>query len=136
VLWDGRFRLELNGAAPALLVRALGRAGTRALGQVKRTLPAPVRPSLPSLWHGEQLVAVPHLGIVLPSLARAATVTVRFNPALPLAGSPFLADGDSQHETVCFGPPRAYVRGCCGSPPERRRSAEFGGEDQVTRHRA
>jgi tRNA(Ile)-lysidine synthase len=136
VLWDGRFRLELNGAAPALVVRALGRAGTRALGQVGRILPAPVRPGLPSLWRGEQLVAVPHLGIVLPSLARAATVRVRFNPAVPLAGAPFHADAGGHQETVCFGPPRAYVRECCGSPPERRRSAGFGGEDQVTRHRA
>ena len=136
VLWDGRFRLELNGDAPALAIRALDRAGTRALGQVDRTLPAPVRPSLPSLWRGEQLVAVPHLGIALPWLVRAASVRVRFNPAWPLAGSPFAPGGGSHHETVCFGPPRAYVRGCCGSPPGRRRSAGFGGEDQVTRHRA
>jgi tRNA(Ile)-lysidine synthase len=125
VLWDGRFRLELNGAAPALVVRALGRGDTRALGQVGRTLPAPVRPSLPSLWRGEQLVAVPHLGIVLPPLADHAIVGVRFNPASPLAGAPFHADGDSHQETVCFGPPRAYVRGCCGSLPERWRWAGF-----------
>ena len=91
VLWDGRFRLELNGDAPALTVRALGRAGTRTLGEAKRTLPAPVRPSLPALWQGEQLVAVPHLDLILPSLARSATVRVRFNPAWSLAGAPFHA---------------------------------------------
>jgi tRNA(Ile)-lysidine synthase len=99
VLWDGRFRLELNGDALALAVRALGRVA-RALGQDGRTLPAPVRPSLPSLWHGEQLVAVPHLGLVLPSQARSATVTVRFNPASPLAGAPFHQDGAGDQETV------------------------------------
>ena len=91
VVWDGRFRLELHGDAPALTVRALGRAGTRALGQARRTVPAPVRPGLPSLWQGKQLVAVPHLDLVLPPLARAATVSVRFNPAWPLAGAPFHA---------------------------------------------
>ena len=91
--WDGRFRLQLNGKA-ALTVRALGRTGTRALGVgSSRALPAPVRPSLPSLWHREQLVAVPHLGLVLPSLEGRATIAVRFNPASPLAGAPFHADG-------------------------------------------
>jgi tRNA(Ile)-lysidine synthase len=93
VLWDGRFRLELKGDAPALAVRALGRAGTREFGEVGRNLPAPVRPSLPSFWHGEELVAVPHLEMLLPVLARSATVRVRFNPASPLAGAPFHADG-------------------------------------------
>jgi tRNA(Ile)-lysidine synthase len=97
VLWDGRFRLELSGEAPALVVRALGRAGTRALGQaIGRTLPAPVRPSLPSLWRGEELVAVPHLGLVLPPLAGRGIVGVRFNPASPLAGAPFYAHGARQ----------------------------------------
>jgi tRNA(Ile)-lysidine synthase len=91
--WDGRFQLLLNGKA-ALAVRALGRTATRALGVgSSRTLPAPVRPSLPSLWHRQQLVAVPHLGLVLPPLEGRATITVRFNPALPLAGAPFHADG-------------------------------------------
>jgi tRNA(Ile)-lysidine synthase len=91
VLWDRRFRLELNGNAPALAVRALGRAAGP-LGQVGRTVPAPVRPSLPSLWQGEELVAVPQLDIFRPALARSATVSVRFNPASPLAGAPFHAD--------------------------------------------
>ena len=101
VLWDGRFRLELYGNAPTLTVRALGRAGTRALGPAAgRRLPAPVRPSLPSLWRGEQLMEVPHLGLALPSLADHATADVRFNPALPLAGAPFHADGAGHQETV------------------------------------
>jgi tRNA(Ile)-lysidine synthase len=136
VLWDGRFRLELNGDAPALMVRALGGASTRALGQVRRPLPAPVRPSLPSLWHGEQLVAVPHLGLVSPALALSGTVRVRFNPALPLAGAPFYEDAAPHQETVCFGPPRAYVRGCCGRRPSAGGQQGVGDEDQVTRHRA
>jgi tRNA(Ile)-lysidine synthase len=95
VLWDGRFRIELNGEGPALMVRALGRAGLGALGAPanRRRLPAPVRPSLPSLWHGDELVGVPHLGAMRPALARHARVRVCFRPAWPLAGAPFHAEG-------------------------------------------
>jgi tRNA(Ile)-lysidine synthase len=96
VLWDRRFRVELSGAAPALVVRALGQAGSRALAALppistRRQLPAPVRPSLPSMWHGEELVAVPHLGAIMPALARTARLGVCFSPAWPLAGAPFHA---------------------------------------------
>jgi tRNA(Ile)-lysidine synthase len=136
VLWDGRFRLELNGDAPALTVRALGRSGTRALGQPGRTLPAPVRPSLPSLWHGDQLVAVPHLDLVLPVLARAATVRVRFNPASPLAGPPFRPAGAGCQETVASAR-RAHMLGDApGCRPSAGGQHGIGGEGRVTRYRA
>jgi tRNA(Ile)-lysidine synthase len=95
VLWDRRFRVELSGAAPALVVRALGRAGPRALDPLaptRRPLPAPVRPSLPSLWQGDELFAVPHLGAMVPALARNARLRVCFKPAWPLAGAPFHAE--------------------------------------------
>jgi tRNA(Ile)-lysidine synthase len=97
VFWDRRFRVELSGTAPALVVRALGRAGPRALDPLallstRRPLPAPVQPSLPSLWHGEELVAVPHLGAMVPALARNARLRVCFKPAWPLAGAPFHAE--------------------------------------------
>ena len=102
VLWDGRFRLDLTGEAPALLVRALGHAGRRALGGLAvppsmRQLPVPVRPGLPSLWHGDELVAVPHLGAILPALARNARVRVCFSPAWPFAGAPFHAEGGTRN---------------------------------------
>jgi tRNA(Ile)-lysidine synthase len=95
-LWDRRFRLEIAGDAPGLVVRALGRAGVKRLAAeaapaVGRPLPAPVRPGLPAVWQGEELVAVPHLGLVQPWLARRARVTARFNPPLPVAGAPFQA---------------------------------------------
>src|SRR5690606_22842141 len=53
LLWDGRFRIELHGQAPALVVRALQRAGPGELRALERPsgareLPAPVRPGLPS----------------------------------------------------------------------------------------
>jgi tRNA(Ile)-lysidine synthase len=96
VLWDGRFRLELRGEVPALAVRAVGGTGLRALRALAtpptgRNVPAPVRPGLPALWHGEELVAVPHLGAMKPELARDAQLSVRFSPAWPLAGAPFHA---------------------------------------------
>jgi tRNA(Ile)-lysidine synthase len=101
VLWDGRFRLELRGEAPTLVVRALGGTGLRALRAwatppTGRTVPAPVRPGLPSLWHGGNLVAVPHLGAMAPALARSAGVSVRFSPAWPLAGAPFHTAGTAR----------------------------------------
>jgi tRNA(Ile)-lysidine synthase len=104
VLWDGRFRIELSGEAPALVVRALGHAAPHALDALallptRRRLPAPVRPSLPSLWHGEELVAVPHLGAIAPALARTARLAVRFRPAWPLAGAPFHA-GVAAHKPL------------------------------------
>jgi tRNA(Ile)-lysidine synthase len=137
VLWDGRFRLELNGIAPALAVRALGRAGTRGIGQaIGRTLPAPVRPSLPSLWHGEQLVAVPHLDLVLPSLARSATVRVRFNPASPLAGAPFHVDDAGAKRPFASARREHMLGDAVGCRPSAGGQQVVGGEDQVTRHRA
>jgi tRNA(Ile)-lysidine synthase len=96
ILWDRRFRVELSGAGPALVVQALGQVGWRALAALppvatRRQVPAPVRLSLPSLWQGENLVAVPHLGAIKPVLARTTRVEVRFSPAWPLAGAPFHA---------------------------------------------
>ncbi len=136
VLWDGRFRLELNGAAPGLAVRALGRAGMRGFGKVGRTLPAPVRPSLPSLWHGEELVAVPHLDLALPALARSATVSVRYDPASPLAGAPFHADAGG-HKRPFASARREHMLGdAVGCHPSAGGRQDVGGEEQVTRHRA
>ena len=95
VLWDRRFHLELRGEAPALEVRALGAVGVRELGcdadwpAPRRELPAPVRPGLPSVWRGEALLAVPHLGLIRPWLARRARVAARFEPGTALAGAPF-----------------------------------------------
>jgi tRNA(Ile)-lysidine synthase len=93
-LWDRRFRLELSGDAPGLEVRALGEAGARELGvsdwpAPRRRLPAPVRPGLPSVWRGAALLAVPHLGLIRPWLARRARIAARFEPATALAGAPF-----------------------------------------------
>ena len=97
VLWDRRFRLALTGEAPALVVRALMRTGVQQLrsgdwSATRREVPAPVRPGLPAVWLNEELVAVPHLGLIRPWLARCAHITAQFKPASPVAGTPFHAD--------------------------------------------
>lgn len=97
VLWDRRFRLELAGDVPTLVIRALARTGRRHLRAAgstasRRQLPAPVRPTLPSVWRGEELLAVPHLGLIEPRLARTAAVVARFAPPAPVAGAPFHTD--------------------------------------------
>lgn len=94
VLWDGRFRLKLTGDPPSLVVRALGHIGRRQLAAIGalepgRDLPAPVRPSLPSLWADDRLIAVPHLGLIRPRLAQRARIIARFCPASAIAGAPF-----------------------------------------------
>lgn len=71
-LWDGRFEVCLPADAPQpALVAALGAPGRRRLrGRVReeawRAVPAPVRPSLPALWLGDEVAAVPHLGLAWP----------------------------------------------------------------------
>ena len=96
VLWDNRFRVEIAGDVPALEVRALARTGARRLDAAfasapARCLPGPVRPGLPSVWRAEELVAVPHLGLLQPRLAGAG-LAARFEPASPIAGAPFHTD--------------------------------------------
>ncbi len=60
--WDGRFRVRLGPDAPrGLKVAALG-AAPAALAKPLAGLPGPVRPTLPALWRGGRLVAVPRLG--------------------------------------------------------------------------
>jgi tRNA(Ile)-lysidine synthase len=140
VLWDGRFRLELNGMAPALVVRALGHAalpepGSAAGLPTRRELPAPVRPSLPSMWHGEELIAVPHLGVILPVLARKASIRVRFHPASPVAGAPFHPGGPAGHGPFASARREHMLgSGVMGRQSSRCDEAGVGSEDRATRH--
>ena len=69
VLWDGRFSVSLTGgklpkSGSAPEVRALGAEGlkfARAAGCAEPEWPKSVLPTLPALWAGERLLAVPHL---------------------------------------------------------------------------
>ncbi|MDP7546818.1 MAG: tRNA lysidine(34) synthetase TilS [Alphaproteobacteria bacterium] len=91
--WD-RFEWNLAGKAAARLsVGALGQDGWRQVrGQVRgwarASLPAPVRPGLPALWHGDQVLAVPHLNLTAVDLGpkgpQSICFTACFSPFRPL----------------------------------------------------
>jgi tRNA(Ile)-lysidine synthase len=90
-LWDGRFHVQLGPAAGrtgGALVRALGQDGIRTLRGLSSSppmtgIPAPVRPTLPSLWIAlrgkERLAAIPHLNYTVPGfLPQARGFAARF----------------------------------------------------------
>ena len=92
--WDRRFAIRVSGDADGLQVRALGVEGSRqrrALGGAGagRALPAAVRESLPGLWRGAVLLAVPELGPMAPETRGALTFEARYRPPRALAGAPF-----------------------------------------------
>jgi tRNA(Ile)-lysidine synthase len=105
VIWDGRFRLSA-GEAPGHLMAdevpvmaseppdgmSLGALGADA-GKLRRwsDLPDVVLRTLPALRCGNSLVAVPHLRY--PDALACAHVRLRFHPADPMAGAPFLPPG-------------------------------------------
>ena len=75
-VWDGRFRVRLSPAVGGpLAVRALGAAG--AALEVAAGIPGPARRTLVSLWRGDDLVAVPPLGVLAEDLP-AGAVEARF----------------------------------------------------------
>lgn len=85
--WDGRFRLAASARPPpAARLGALGAASAARLRRCSM-LPAVVLTTLPALWVGEKLVAVPHLGY--PSGEVCARLPVRFSPNEPAAAAPF-----------------------------------------------
>lgn len=108
ILWDGRFRVEVEGDTGWTL-RRLGRTGWLDVVADRPELrhipvPPPVRPSLPSFWNLDVPVAVPHLSYVRRgSEDRLASVRdVAFSPRRPLTGSRFLS-GQSGREGLTLG---------------------------------
>jgi tRNA(Ile)-lysidine synthase len=92
--WDGRFAVRVFGDAGGLCWGPLGEAGWRQRSRLHSLadppeVPAPVRPGLPALWHGERLLAVPHLALIASSLTERLGIEARFRPPQPLAGPPF-----------------------------------------------
>ncbi len=93
MIWDGRFRLVVShgsipdGLSPdGLSIGALGALASR----VRRgsDLPAVVLRTLPALFRGNLLAAVPHLSYRLPALC--PDLWPIFQPPRPMAGAPFL----------------------------------------------
>jgi tRNA(Ile)-lysidine synthase len=113
-LWDGRFRVVVDGDS-GFELRRLGRKGwldaVADRPSLRQTpVPAPVRPSLPSFWHLDVLVAVPHLNYVRQwngkELSRVREVT--FAPSRPLTSAPFIS-GQSDSESLTLGDALCYV---------------------------
>lgn len=86
MVWDGRFLLRCQGVAGA----AVGALGDKGWGQVREklqtvgslNLPAAVRRTLPAVWGGDLVLAVPHLSYV-----SSGTLTVRCD-VLPFVPEP------------------------------------------------
>jgi hypothetical protein len=82
-VWDGRFIIE---GGESLEVGALGETGLSALRKDNISFPAldnlpfKVKKTLPALWQGQNLLAIPHLGWVsamAPAAAKGIRVSAR-----------------------------------------------------------
>lgn len=107
-VWDGRFRVAIDGNAGCEL-RRLGRKGWAEIVADRPDLrethvPAAVRPSLPSFWYLDVVIAVPHLSYVRKGHhSRLSSVReVAFAPIRPLTGSRFVS-GQSGREGLTLG---------------------------------
>jgi len=65
IVWDNRMKISLSASSESpLLVKALGvdkYAGIIALENQKKPYPSTLGACLPSFWHNQKLIAVPHL---------------------------------------------------------------------------
>ena len=93
VWWDRRFAVRLAaGEGGPVTVAKLGREGWRMMPSARPDsgrigLPEPVRETLPALWDGNGLAAVPHLGFSRPGFTLSAAVL--HAPGAVLAGPAF-----------------------------------------------
>lgn len=88
-IWDGRFRLVQGPVTDSGQV-LLGPLGAAAAGLRRRTRhPAVILRTLPAIWRGGELVAVPHLDWPDPDQARSWRLL--FAPRRPAAINPFVA---------------------------------------------
>ncbi len=89
-IWDGRFRLAggpSNDLTGSLTLGAL--AGDAARFRGRDGLPSAVLHGLPALRRGENLIAVPHIGVGDP------VWRLIFAPPIPASGAPFLPGAPS-----------------------------------------
>ena len=94
-LWDRRFAVRVGGEVADLRVRGARRrrlASARPRCPLRRAIcRRRCAPSLPALWRGDRLLAVPQLGAPSPATPRQAAIEARYRPPRPLAGAPFAA---------------------------------------------
>jgi len=89
-LWDNRFIVKWHGSlSEPLTVRALGADGLRLIPTLP-VLPKTAAAVLPSFWHLDELLAVPHIGYS-NSRCSGLTCTARFHAAKPLAAPAFFS---------------------------------------------
>jgi tRNA(Ile)-lysidine synthase len=99
VMWDGRFRL--HSGRDSLDGATFGALGDAAGGLRRHSnLPAAVLRTMPALWRGNVVAAVPHLRY--PDAAACEGLRVVFAPPSPLSGAPFL----SSLPAFCLGEAR------------------------------
>ena len=95
VRWDDRFEVGLRRRGGVDGLRVAKRAGGRwpdeaHAAAAERSLPRAVVATLPAVYLGARLVAVPHLGLYDPQvIAPARSLRVRFAPRRPLAAAGF-----------------------------------------------
>lgn len=95
ILWDGRFRIALEGAELAgaslgpLTEEGWRQASTLDPGLRERPLPGAARPALPALRSGGRLLALPAFGWRGPELPPGAMIRCSFAPKNPLTSAPF-----------------------------------------------
>lgn len=87
VLWDGRFRLRLGSDARPGRIAALGTA-TAGAGRLA-DLPAEARRSLPALWRGERIAAVPRFGAAVAPSGGKGDLVALWAPAQVLVSGGF-----------------------------------------------
>jgi hypothetical protein len=93
--WDERFLLRSRHQHHGLLVRALGDHGwSKRHGIIERkragVIPHAARPSLPSIWRDETLLAIPHAGL-FDKYFNPIELDLGFRPLTPLGNAPFAA---------------------------------------------
>src|SRR3546814_8492817 len=79
IVWDGRFRVRIEGRSEGAVIRRLGREGWAVVVSARPELrhspvPAAVRPTLPALWTLDGLASVPHLSYVHKGVVGVARI--------------------------------------------------------------
>jgi len=98
-VWDNRFVLTFRSSIDDdLQIRALGEKGWQAVSNWPRetdkfgliaNVPGPVRFGLPAIWRGQNIVEVPHFGLLDPQLSENIVKSVDLRCRAPLTAPPF-----------------------------------------------
>ena len=95
-IWDGRFRIRMEGGSPrkSYRIAALGREGWSAAAETEpavrqSAIPAPCRLGLPALFDETGVLAVPHLGFQRTDKGVPRLVECTFAPRATLTSSGF-----------------------------------------------